>query len=244
MGNGENVHAGHRERLIGKFLKDSESFLPHELLEMLLFHVLPRKNTNDIAHALLRTFGTLDKVFCATAEELKTVDGVGDKVAAFIILFGALMKATAKKCDVKVEKLNSFSAVKSAVGKYFEGLKEEKLFLFLLKKNHEVITKIEFADQENSKVTADISEIAKAFALHKPAYVIIAHNHPSGDFEPSKQDDFTTENVNVLCEIHGVALVDHIIYTENQIYSYHDSGRLEKIKEVAGLKKLLRHKGE
>ena len=70
MSNKENLHAGHRERMIEKFLNNPQSFSDHELLEVLLFYAIPRRNTNDIAHRLLRTFGSIEKVFSADRQTL------------------------------------------------------------------------------------------------------------------------------------------------------------------------------
>lgn len=79
----KNIHVGHRQRMREKFLRTGtlENFADHEILEMLLFPALPRRNTNPIAHHLLLKFGSLDKVLEASVEELQTVPGIGPKAA-------------------------------------------------------------------------------------------------------------------------------------------------------------------
>lgn len=238
----EGIHAGHRKRLIERFVKNPEGFLPHEYLELLLFFSIPRKNTNDLAHNLLQTFGTMEKVFSASVEELQVVDGVGERTATFLSLFGQIQKATFNLKEQK-ERMNNFSSAKATIEKYFEGLTEENFYLFLLDKKHNVITKIRFSDEKISSVGVEVNRIANAFSLNKAVFVIIAHNHPSGNCQPSKQDDFTTQHINLICNLQGVVLADHLIYTKNETYSYFDSGRLTKIKQITELKKIFQYEG-
>ena len=230
----ENIHAGHRERMINKFLKSPIAFSDHELLEILLFYSIPRKNTNDIAHRLLRAFGTLEKVFSATADELKAVKGVGDKVATEILVVGRIIELCGKRGKEK-EKLSTLAQLKEVLIDYFREIREEKFLLLLLDNKYKVITKLIFSDENRERVTAEIPEIANAFALHKPTFAVISHNHPSGSIEPSKEDDETTQKIDVLCGIHCVKLIDHVIVSGDKIYSYHYNDRLEQIKKQSNL---------
>ena len=87
----EGLHSGHRERLVNKFIEYPDSFSEHELLELFLFTVLPRKDTNETAHRLLQAFGNITKVFSASAEQLMAVKGVGKTIAAQIVLHSKIM---------------------------------------------------------------------------------------------------------------------------------------------------------
>ena len=78
---------------------------------------------------------------------------------------------------------------------------------------------------------ADNGEIVYALAMHKPEYVIMAHNHPGASPEPSDKDNESTIKLLRICGLHGVGLIDHIIYSDKEIYSYHYSGMLDKFKE-------------
>ena len=89
-----NPHEGHRERLKERFLNEGLlGFHDHNILELLLFYVIPRKDTNEIAHELLREFGSLSAVFDADIELLKQVPGIGDNAATFIKLIPQLARA-------------------------------------------------------------------------------------------------------------------------------------------------------
>ena len=242
MDNNGNLHAGHRERVLNKLLSNPSAFSEHELLEALLFYFLPRKNTNELAHRLLRAFGSAEKVFNASSEQLLSIEGVGEKVAGALVLFGQFLKSYSSKKKEQPYIVN-LSCVKEFVENYFD-LKFETFALLLLDKNRKLITDIRFSDCDKGKVTADVSDFVTAFALHKPNYVIIAHNHPSNIAKPSADDDATTKKINLLCTAHGVELDDHVIVCKDKVYSYRSDGRLDRIKSASNLVKILNGQGE
>ena len=85
----ENAHKDHRQRLRKKYIsKGTDFFEKHELLELLLFYAVSRKNTNTIGHKLIDSFGGIAAVFDADEDELKKVDGIGDSTAEFIRFIG------------------------------------------------------------------------------------------------------------------------------------------------------------
>jgi len=236
----ENLHAGHRERMIDKFLSNSDSFLDHELLEIFLYTAIPRIDTNPIAHKLLRSFGSLDKLFDAKPEQIMSVKGVGKKTAYQIYLVGKICKKI-KFLENKIDNqaYYSFAKYKDKIIKFFENLEVEQFVIILLNKKYKEITKLCFIDHERHKVTASIPEIAQAFALNKPTYAIIAHNHLSGSLEPSSEDDFATGKLNILCNVHGVSLIDHVVVAGKDAISYYLENRLEPIKQKFNVGKLL-----
>lgn len=230
----EGVHSGHRERLVKKFTEFPESFSEHELLEMFLFPLLPRKDTNEIAHRLINSFGGIKNVFKATAEQLKTVSGVGDRTASYIVLYGKMFK---KATDVpKKQILNpftSFENTKREMFALFNGQKSEKFYFFLLNNNYEVVFQMEYFGNDDDSVFADTAEIAKAISLHNAKFAIMAHNHPSGNVNPSAADDEATRKFYVICRLHGINLVDHIIVSKDKLFSYFSDGKINHIKETA-----------
>ncbi len=87
------AHDGHRDRLRKKFLiNDVDSFEDHEILELLLFYAIPRKNTNETAHNLLENFGSISAIFDAPISRLKKIKGMGENSAIFIKLISALSR--------------------------------------------------------------------------------------------------------------------------------------------------------
>lgn len=238
MSERENIHAGHRERMMKRLKENKEALLEHELLEMLLFATLPRINTNPIAHRLLKVFGSLNGVFNASVEELFAINGVGEKTAMHLCAIGQAFKR-ASSDNLENKELKNFEMVKKEVVRLFEREKHERFCLFLLSQTYKKVAVIDFYDKDTNAVSVGLSDVAKAFAIYKPKNVIIAHNHPSGLKEPSEKDDFATMKINLICMAHSVNLTDHVIYTQKGVYSYMQSGKLDEIKKKADLNKLL-----
>ena len=108
----ENMHDGHRARMLKRFAEYPDSFSDHELVEIMLYPVLKRVDTNPVAHKLLNSFKTLNNIFNATPEQLKLVKGVGDRTADYLSLTGIMIKRLGE--DLKKEKkLNLFNFRKS-----------------------------------------------------------------------------------------------------------------------------------
>ena len=238
MDTSKTIHAGHRERMLLKFKNNPNSMLEHELLEVLLYPILPRIDTNPLAHTLINTFGSFSAVFNATFSQLIAVKGVGEKTAIYINLLAKSIDTVINSNDSAVI-LNGFEAIKKEASKIFVNEREEKLFLYMLDKKYKKIALLEFSDKEIYAVKLDVSDIANAFALYKPVHVILLHNHPSGVAEPSRADDVATKKINLLCETHGVNFCDHVIAGTGDFFSYVRSGRMDDIKKSADLKKML-----
>ena len=84
----ENIHENHRDRLRDMYLKGGfKNMAPHQILELMLFYAIPRKDTNPLAHKLIDTFGSLSGVLEADPQDLVAVDGVGKSTAAYLKMF-------------------------------------------------------------------------------------------------------------------------------------------------------------
>lgn len=235
-----DIHKGHRERITQRFLSNPSGFSDHELLEIVLFPVIPRKDTNALAHRLIRQFGGLTGVFAAPAQDLASVDGVGKRVAVHIAAMGKILGAIKEKekSSKAQKRFYSFNESKRNLTEYFEGLAQEKLMIFLLDGKHKRLTHLEYDDGKEYGVNGDLPEIARAVALYKPRFALMAHNHPSGLCEPSKEDDFATKKLNAVLSVHGVQLTDHIILCGDKAFSYYVTGRMDYIRECSNPDKL------
>lgn len=237
MNTNDNLHAGHRERMIAKLLKSPETFTDHELLETLLFFLIPRKDTNALAHLILNSFGSLTSVFDASAKQLKKVKGVGDKVASGIVVLGQLMKRIINE-NAEEKFFGSFKNVKSELFDFFKDKKAEVFLVLLLDKHFKLLGRAIFTDDKKDSVSLDVPELADAIQLHKPAGIILAHNHLSSSVEPSEEDIFTTQKIGIICEVNSVKLIDHVIVSGSNAYSLEREGLLEDILKIARLNNL------
>ncbi len=230
----KDLHSGHRQRMMEKLIASPDSFAEHEYLEVVLFSLLKRQNTNPLAHRLIKEFGSLKGVFNATVYELMSVEGVGKSVANGLFAIGRAMKQVNKKQSTT----NNWSNISShlvEIVNWFDDKGEEKLVLLLLDGNYHEISKIECVGGEPT-IKTKLTTIASEFARFKPKYLILAHNHPSGSAEPSATDDYSIMKFNMLCELHGVNIVDKIIVADDEVYSYKLASRLNDVKQTATLK--------
>ncbi len=230
-------HEGHRQRLIKKL--STGALADHELLELILFYAVPRKNTNGTAHDLLSAFGDLRSVFSASEEQLQTVDGVGKQSAVLLNCAGQIferIKAQAKPTYPRKFDQKQFVEF---VKREYSNLFEEVLDAYLLKQDRTIFFHKRFTSESESSVQIEPSEFTKILVAHKPAGVIFVHNHPSGNSEPSEQDDAMTFQCQFLCSAHNVIICDHFIYSPTNVYSYYGTGRMQKISKNARFGDLL-----
>lgn len=242
----ENIHCGHRARMCKKISENVNGLADHELLEAFLYNVIPRADTNATAHALLRKFGSLGKVFSAGTEELASVDGIGAKAAAYIVAQGEILRRIEKsRAEEKSapEKWSTPEKVKAYLSGYFKDFEREGLLIVLLDKKFAVLNKIEYESDSFHAIQANIGDFQAAVCALRPKYVIIAHNHPSNLTNPSLQDDVTTGKLLTLCETFGVELLDHLIVCKDEIYSYRNdlSERFEILKRTCDFNKIAKN---
>lgn len=218
------MHSGHRERLKKKFVKyGADSLEAHELLEMLLFYGIPRKDTNELAHKLIDSFGSLPQVFDVPMNSLLQINGIGNSTAILIRLVSKLSRVYAEKnYKVNNKRLTKTQIEKIILNKFIGRIKEHVvLVLFDTKRNLvfcDIISQGSFGSTRLH--IRDIIELALKF---NATNAIIAHNHPSGIALPSREDIETTIELKNALKLIEVRLVDHIIVADNDYVSIADS---------------------
>lgn len=213
-------HCGHRERIKQKFVeKGLDSFSPHEILEILLYYSIPRKNTNDIAHNLINEFGSLSSVFEAPMEELQKINGISENTAIFLKLIPEVCRHYySDKCNGHDEIITLDVAGEILLRKFI-GRVDEAVVLMLLDNKGKLL----FCDVV-SEGTVNCSQVyirqIVALALkHNATVAILAHNHPSGIALPSKNDIDTTIAVGNALKLVDVKLIDHLIIADGDYVS-------------------------
>lgn len=228
------MHEGHRKRMICKLLSNDEVLTDHELLEILLFYAVPRKNVNGTAHNLLDTFGTLANVMSSDAAALMNVEGMGEKTAAFIVAIEKIYRRMQDSPE-RLPQLISYDVCRKYLVDTFRGLTEEKFIALFLNKQGFLVMRKVFSSHSEFTVNIDLSELQKGIAAKKPHSVIIAHNHLSGSPSPSICDDETTEKLTAVLKLNGVILNDHIIVSGDDTYSYRTAGKIDKYRRNVNL---------
>jgi DNA repair protein RadC len=211
--NDEAAHYhGHRERLRKRFLEaGDESLADYELIELILFRAIPRRDVKPLAKELVKKFGSFAEVVSAPPARLKEVEGVSAAVAAEFKIVEASARRFAKGVVKKRRALGSWSEVidycRTAMA--FEDHEEFRV-LFLDKKNGLI------ADEAQGIGTVDHTpvyprEVVKRALELAASAVLLVHNHPSGDPTPSTQDVKMTLDIIAIAAPLGVTVHDHII---------------------------------
>lgn len=224
----ENVHAGHRERLRDEFAAHgAEAFSDVRSLELLLFYAIPRKDTNELAHALLNEFGSLYNVFSASVDELCRVDGIGRSTAVLIRLIPELsQKALREKLNSGQTVIRSTDAACELIRSHFGYESAERFVLFCLDNKNRVIKSEAVSTGVVNSVSVDVRKVAEIALSAKSAACIVAHNHPAGDCQPSPEDKAVTARLKDALAVLGIALIDHIIVGESKEFSFAAAGLL------------------
>lgn len=228
----ENIHEGHRRRLKNKFLEAPDSLEQHEMLELLLFFARPQINTNEIAHRLLRKFGSLAGVFEADFASLAEVEGVKEHTATLIKLQLELFRRYMQdKYEIKNMKLSSQNA-----GEYikslFYGYTNEVFYLILLDADFRIISTEKLTTGTNDSANISSREVNRIAVNQNAVYVILAHNHPNGILIPSAEDIKTTKIIDNGLTFVNVKLIDHIIVAGDKYISLlSELGRINYVGE-------------
>ena len=219
----DNPHDGHRERLREKYIKADldklDKFPPHEILELLLFYVMPRVNTNEIAHRLLDTFGSIDAVFDADIHELEKVDGIGNKSAIFLNLISATFRVYANAKNNITNKVITSDNIGEYVKSLFYARMYETLFMISVDTQNRVISTDTICHGSISSVNIDMRKLISVALRNNAAGIILAHNHPGGKALPSAADREATEMVRNILSAINIRLLDHIIVAGNEYVS-------------------------
>jgi len=222
------LHEGHRMRLKDKFLLGGiDGFEDHEVLELLLFYAIPRKNTNEIAHKLLEKFGSLDAVFDSPINLLRTVDGVGDSAAIFIKIISNITRLYIERKYVSGKKALKFDEMNNKLMMKFIGRQEETVAVMLLDAKGKILYDGIVNKGTVNAVDLYMRRIIELVVLYNASAIILAHNHPSGVAVPSRDDIETTKAINNILKSMKVNLLDHIIVADGDYVSMRDCGMFE-----------------
>lgn len=220
-------HGGHRQRLKERFLLEGmDNFEPHVVLELLLFYVIPQKDTNVLAHKLIEHFGSLSAVFEAPFEELKNVKGISDSSALLLKMVPELSR---RYLDDKYSDQYIIDSTKAAGELFvnrFIGINTETTMLMLVDAKGRMLFCGIVAEGSIHSVDVSVKKIIRVSSRYHATGAIIAHNHPSGIALPSSEDLDTTETIRAALEFLNIELLDHIIIADRDYVSMADSGLL------------------
>ncbi|MBO4583701.1 MAG: DNA repair protein RadC [Clostridia bacterium] len=208
----KNIHSGHRDRVRDRFTADGlESFADHNILELILFYSVPRRDTNELAHRLLEHFGSISAVLDASVERLTEVPGITYSTAVLLHLFPAVYKRYELSKYASGTDLNNINALYNYVSGLFIGESEEALFAVCLDGQNRLICSEKISSGSVNATAVSAGKILDCALRNKAAGLVIAHNHPGNNAMPSGPDIYSTDSINKALEAAKIMLQDHII---------------------------------
>ena len=218
-------NAGHRSRVRQRFLMNGfAGMLKYEVLEAMLMMVLPRRDVKPLAKKLLAEYGTVLNVISQPQIELEKFPGLGESSAAQLrIFFESMRYCLAEQCEKRSlletpEKLRDFVRMKLGVHRH------ECCMIVLLTSRDYLIDYRIVAEGTVDKVLNYFRNIVELAVTRGACKLLLVHNHPSGVCEPSLEDIKATELCSQLLETMGIELLDHLIVTPSECFSFVENG--------------------
>ena len=226
------MHEGHRKRMLERLENEEKGLKDHELLEILLFNAIPRKNTNQIAHLLLDKFGSVSGLARASIPAIMTVEGVGENTAAYLRCFFLIMERMKLDPNADFPSAGNYASFTALLAGRMRGLNHECIELYATDRSGNILGVETYTSNEKGRAEMQPSDISKFFAKHSPKALIIAHNHLRDPCLPSERDDIFTRRMQAICAFHNIPLYDHLIVGPTEIYSYHVNNRFPYISTI------------
>ena len=210
------LHKGHRRRLKKRYIDESgEEFCDHELIELLLFYCIPRKDTNTIAHELYERFGSVSGVANAGIDQLKLVDGIGDNAAVLLDLVMSFAKRIAAEQKVEKKRLDTLKKLVKYAESFMFGATNEQVYLVMMDSTLRVIDTKLIAVGHIDEVKPIIRRVLEFVVLKRASAIALTHNHPNGGIEASSVDVEFTALLQRELEVIGVRFIEHVIVDGN-----------------------------
>ncbi len=213
------MHDGHRQRIDEKVRQFGfEGLEEHEQLEQILYAVIPRKNTNHLAHTLLEKYGTLGGVLAADIRELEKIEGVGHRTAAFLTCLPGLLGAVHRSA-FNIKKLAAQKELEDYVKTFFYGKLIETAYVFFFNSLDGVIGFEKISEGVASETYIHPQQVVRKAVTSNASKVVIAHNHPCGLSKPSNQDKIVAGQIFTALNAVGIEFRDSIIVAQGECYS-------------------------
>ncbi len=218
---------GHRSRMRARLLAAGpQALADHEMLEMVLFLALPRRDTKPLARALLARFGSFAGAIAAPAAELATVDGLAEAgVAALKLVQGAALRLARAEVINRPVVGNWDRLMAYLTASLAREPVEQFRVLFLDTRNRLLADEAQGRGTVNHTPVYPREVVKRALELHATALILV-HNHPSGDPTPSTADLDMTRDIRSAAAALSIAVHDHVIIGSDRWLSFRREGLL------------------
>ncbi len=217
---------GHRQRLRKRLSKDSTALADYELLELLLALTLPRQDTKPLAKVLLDRFGSLRSVLYAPTVQLREIKGFGPATEVAWTLLTELWARMQEERMCGKEVFSQPAIIADAARARFGTEPTEELWAVFMDSQNRAFAWEKIASGSVSHASAQPRDVISPALKHEAARVVLVHNHPGASAWPSADDKIFTQAVVRAGQGVNIEVVDHIIVTELDYFSFHEDGLL------------------
>ena len=226
-----NPHAGHRNRMRERFLKEGgASFEKHELLELLLYNTIPMQNTNVVAHRLLDSFNnSLTMLINSDHRDIVEKGNVSTNTAVFLNVLAEMLKRCQKETLQQKVALNGIEKSGEYALNLLKYETTEKFYMLCLDAASNLIKVIDIAQGSQSRVQIELPTVVREALFCNAVSVIFAHNHPGGTLHPSNADIELTIRLKEALDTMNIYVMDHIITTNDNYFSFVKQGLMKQI---------------
>ena len=216
-----NPHEGHRSRMRKMVAENGfSSLLPHQALEFLLFYGIPRKDTNEIAHELLRRFGSFEQVINADISSLLQVKGMTYNAAQLLHILPDAFSYY-HKCTLSTKIILGPETLLPYLKSLFIDREDECMYLICMGARRQLLHADLLSDGSYDSVQVSLKRIVDLAIKHDAKHLILAHNHPSDNIQPSYADSVSTTKLRDALYSLEIDLMDHIIVGRTAYYSFY-----------------------
>ena len=227
-----NDHKNHRSRLRAGYKNNGiESLFEHEQLEFLLSSSIPRKDTNVLGHRLIDRFGSIEKVFEASLDDLLMIEGIGEYSALQVKFTGDLFRRLHVSEAARTESYRNIDMLGRLLCAIFMGKGREQVYMLAFNGRMELIRLESIGIGSFSSAYVSAKAIVEIAIGCRAAGIIIAHNHPSGICFPSGDDLALTKEIEYMCNNMGVPLLEHFVIADNDYWPIFDGKKLKNMFE-------------
>lgn len=230
------MHEGHRERMFKK-LESDDDLSEHELLEILLFEAIPRRNTNPVAHDLLDSFGGFRQMFAASVGRLSSVSGMGETSAAFIKVIAQILVNCG--CDFGEEDDYSADEFEDFFSLRYLDSDLGTIEIFKIEEDGTKGASKTFSDSEMARFS-NMGKLISEFIIKNDAkQVIMSCNYGlERSSKPTEFDDLLVKSCFLTCSTSNVLLSDFYLIGYDGVYNYYSDKRIVKLSHELDKKKV------
>jgi len=207
--------------------KGADSLSNAELLAILVGSGYPGVSAVELMQQILsdcrNNLNTLGKM---TIRELMAYKGVGEAKAITILAACELGKRRQMEIPEERPDVGTATRIYNLMHPILQDCDVEDFWVLLMNQNHRLIKKLRVSHGGITEVAVDIRIILREAVVHNATMIAVCHNHPSGNLRPSEADNNLTAALNQACHVMRLKLLDHVIITDGDYFSYHESGRL------------------